>query len=122
MKSIICGAGDVGYSIADKLSKEGIEVTVIDESSEKLKKISENLDVKTVVGVPSFPTTLANAGAKDCDILIAVTKSDEINMICCQVGHSLFEIPKKISRIRQKGYLKGEWQSLYANKNLPIDA
>ena len=122
MKSIICGAGDVGYSIADKLSKEGFEVTVIDELSERLKKISDNLDVKTILGAPSLPTTLFDAGAKDCDILIAVTKSDETNMVCCQIGHSLFDIPKKIARIRQQDYLKDEWQNLYTNKNLPIDA
>jgi len=122
MKSIICGAGDVGYSIADKLSKEGFEVTVVDESKDRLRKISENLDVKTVNGAPSLPSTLSKAGAKECDILIAVTKSDETNMICCQIGHSLFQIPKKISRIRQQDYLKGEWQNLYTNKNLPIDA
>lgn len=122
MKSIICGAGDVGYSIADKLSKENFEVTVIDESSDRLKKISDNIDVKTVLGAPSLPSTLSNAGGKDCDILIAVTKSDETNMICCQVGHSLFEIPKNIARIRQQDYLKGEWQKLFTTKNLPIDA
>ena len=122
MKSIICGAGDVGYSIADKLSKEGFEVTVIDESKERLKKISDNLDVKTALGVPSLPSILLNAGAKECEILIAVTRSDETNMICCQVGHSLFNIEKKIARIRQQDYLKGEWLSLFNNKNLPIDA
>ena len=122
MKSIICGAGDVGYSISDKLSKEGFEVTVIDESKDRLKEISEKLDVKTIVGAPSLPSTLSNAGAKDCDILIAVTKSDETNMICCQIGHSLFQIPKKIARIRQQDYLKSEFQSLYTNENLPIDA
>ena len=122
MKSIICGAGDVGYNIADKLSKEGFEVTVLDESKERLKKISDNLDVKTILGVPSLPSVLSNAGAKECDILIALTRSDETNMICCQIGHSLFEIPKKIARIRQQDYLKGEWQNLYADKNLPIDA
>ena len=121
MKSIICGAGDVGYSIADKLSKENFEVIVIDESKEKLKKISDNLDVKTVLGAPSLPSTLSNASAKECDILIAVTKSDETNMICCQIGHTLFGIPKKIARIRQQDYLKGEWQNLYSTKNLPID-
>ena len=121
MKSIICGAGDVGYSIADKLSKENFEVIVIDESKERLKKISDNLDVKTVLGAPSLPSTLFNASAKECDILIAVTKSDETNMICCQIGHTLFGIPKKIARIRQQDYLKGEWQNLYSTKNLPID-
>ena len=122
MKSIICGAGDVGYNIADKLSKEGFEVTVLDESKERLKNISDNLDVKTIIGAPSLPSTLSSAGAKDCDILIAVTKSDETNMICCQIGYSLFNIPKKIARIRQQDYLKGEWMSLFTDKNLPIDA
>jgi trk system potassium uptake protein len=122
MRTIICGSGDVGYSIADKLSKENFEVTVVDESSERLNKISENLDVKIVSGLPSLPSVLINAGAKDCEILIAVTKSDETNMIACQIGHSLFEIPKKIARIRQQDYLKGEWQNLYTKNNLPIDA
>ena len=112
MKTIICGSGDVGYSIADKLSKENFEVTVVDEPSLKLNKISENLDVKVVTGLPSLPSVLLEAGAKDCEILIAVTKSDETNMIACQIGHSLFKIPKKIARIRQQDYLKGEWQNL----------
>jgi len=122
MKSIICGAGDVGYSIADKLSKEGFEVTVVDESKDRLKKISDNLDVKVTLGSPSLPSVLLRAGAKECEILIAVTRSDETNMVCCQIGYSLFSIPKKIARIRQQDYLKGEWQNLYTNDNLPIDA
>jgi len=122
MKTIICGAGEVGYSIADKLTNENFEVTVIDESQERLSKISENLDAKVINGVPSLPSVLIKAGAKDCEIIIAVTKSDEMNMITCQIGHSLFNIPKKIARIRQQDYLKGEWQSLYTKNNLPIDA
>ena len=122
MKTIICGAGEVGYSIADKLTNENFEVTVIDESQESLNKISENLDVKVIKGVPSLPSVLIKAGAKDCEIIIAVTKSDEMNMITCQIGYSLFNIPKKIARIRQQDYLKGEWESLYTKNNLPIDA
>ena len=122
MKTIICGAGDVGYSIADKLSKENFEVTVIDDSEEKLIKVSENLDVKTINGIPSLPSVLLDAGAKDCEILIAVTKSDETNMVTCQIGHSLFQIPKKIARIRQQDYLQDQWQNLYNNNNFPIDA
>ena len=122
MKTIICGAGDVGYSIADKLSKENFEVTVIDDSEEKLIKVSENLDVKTINGIPSLPSVLLDAGAKDCEILIAVTKSDETNMVTCQIGHSLFEIPKKIARIRQQDYLQDQWKNLYNNNNFPIDA
>ena len=120
MKTIICGSGDVGYSIADKLSKENFEVTVVDEASDKLNKISENLDVKVVSGSPSLPSVLLNAGAKDCDILIAVTRSDETNMIVCQIGYSLFNIPTKIARIRQQDYLKVEWSNLYNKENLPI--
>ena len=122
MKTIICGAGEVGYSIADKLSNENFEVTVIDESLEKLNKISENLDVKVVNGVPSLPSVLIKAGAKDCEIIIAVTKSDEMNMVTCQIAYTLFNIPKKIARIRQQDYLKGEWLNLYTKNNLPIDA
>ena len=121
MKSIICGAGVVGLSIAEKLSKEGIEVTVIDESKERVKKISESLDVKTILGAASLPSVLSSAGANDCDILIAVTKSDETNMIACQIGFSLFEIPTKIARIREQDYLEKEWSSLYNKENLPID-
>ena len=106
MKTIICGAGDIGQSIAEKLSKEDFEVTVIDESKDLLKKISETLDVKTIEGTSSLPSILSSAGANECDILIAVTKSDETNMISCQIGYSLFKIPTKIARIRQQDYLK----------------
>ena len=122
MKTIICGAGEAGKSIAEKLSKEGFEITVIDESKERLKKISETLDVKTILGASSLPSILSSAGASECDILIAVTKSDENNMISCQIGYSLFKIPTKIARIRQQDYLKVEWLSLYNKENLPIDA
>ena len=121
MKSIICGAGVVGESIAEKLSKEGIEVTVIDESKDRVRKISESLDVKTILGAASLPSILSSAGANDCDILIAVTKSDETNMIACQIGYSLFKIPTKIARIRHQDYLKKEWSNLYNKENLPID-
>ena len=122
MKTIICGAGDIGQSIAEKLSKEDFEVTVIDESKELLKKISETLDVKTIVGTPSLPSIMSSAGANECDILIAVTRSDETNMISCQIGYSIFKIPTKIARIRQQDYLNKEWLSLYNKENLPIDA
>ena len=122
MKTIICGAGDVGYSIADKLSRENFEVTVIDEDENRLNKISETLDVKTINGIPSLPSVLASAGANDCEILIAVTKSDETNMVTCQIGYSLFKIKKKIARIRQQDYLKNDCKNLYNDENFPIDA
>ncbi|PPR47466.1 MAG: Trk system potassium uptake protein TrkA [Alphaproteobacteria bacterium MarineAlpha5_Bin9] len=122
MKSIVCGAGVVGRSIAESLSNEGLDVTVIDESRELIQKISESLDVKTIVGAASQPSILESAGAKDCDILIAVTKSDETNMIACQIAYSLFKIPSKIARVRQPDYLKLEWTNLYNKENLPIDS
>ena len=121
MKSIICGAGVVGQSIAESLSKEDLEVTVIDESGDAIRKISDTLDVKTIIGAASSPSVLNSAGAKECDILIAVTKSDETNMVACQIGYSLFNIPTKIARIRQQDYLKDEWANLYNKENLPID-
>ena len=121
MKSIICGAGVVGQSIAESLSNEGLEVTVIDESSEAIKKISDSLDVKTIVGAVGSPSILESAEAKDCDILIAVTKSDETNMIACQIAYSLFKVPTKIARIRHQDYLKKKWSSIYNKENIPID-
>ena len=121
MKSIICGAGVVGKSIAESLSKEGLDVTVIDESREAIKKISDSLDVKTIIGAASSPSVLESAGSKDSDILIAVTKSDETNMVACQIAYSIFNIPTKIARIRQQDYLKSEWAELYCKENIPID-
>lgn len=121
MKSIVCGAGVVGRSIAESLSKEGIEVIVIDESREAIKKVLNTLDVKAIVGAASSPSILESAGARDCDFIIAVTKSDETNMVACQIGYSFFKIPTKIARIRQQDYLKGEWANLYNKENLPID-
>ena len=121
MKSIVCGAGLIGQGIAETLSKEGLDVIVIDESEDMIKKISDTLDVKTIVGTACLPTILESAGANDCDFLIAVTRSDETNMVACQIGFSLFNIPTKIARIRQQEYLRGEWMHIYNNENFPID-
>ena len=73
------------------------------------------MDVKTIVGAASSPSVLESAGARNCDIIIAVTKSDETNMIACKIGYSLFKIPTKIARIRKQDYLKEEWKSLWEN-------
>ena len=109
MNIIVCGAGRVGFSIAKQLSAQSHSVTMIDQSSEDIQKISESIDVKAIVGRATFPSVLEKAGAKEADMIIAVTKSDENNMISCQIGYSLFKIPTKIARIRQQDYLKGEW-------------
>ena len=121
MKVIICGAGQVGFNIARYLAQEDNEVTVIDQSAELTRKISDTLDVKVIHGLASHPNVLAQAGAVDADMLIAVTQADEVNMVACQVAHSLFEVTTKIARIRQQGYLEDKWANLYSRDHMPID-
>ncbi|NQV57227.1 MAG: Trk system potassium transporter TrkA [Rhodospirillales bacterium] len=121
MKVIVCGAGQVGFSIARYLAQEDNDVTVIDQSQELTRKIADMLDVKTVRGFASHPEILEQAGANDTDMLIAVTQADEVNMIACQVGHSLFNITTKIARVRQQGYLDPKWANLYTRDHMPID-
>ena len=121
MNIIICGAGKVGFSISKQLSAQGHSITVIDQSSEDIKKINDNQDVKGIVGRATLPSVMENAGAKDTDMIIAVTRNDETNMIICQIASSLFDIPKKIARIRSKEFLDGKWSKLYNSSNIPID-
>ncbi len=121
MKIIICGAGKVGYSISKQLSAQGHSVTVIDQSSEDIKKINETQDVKGIVGRATYPSVLENAGASESDMIIAVTRNDETNMIICQLASSLFNVSKKIARIRSKEFLEGKWSKLYNKSNIPID-
>ncbi|MDA9624274.1 Trk system potassium transporter TrkA [Pelagibacteraceae bacterium] len=121
MNIIICGAGKVGFSISKQLSNQGHSITVIDQSSEDIKKINDTQDVKGIVGRATFPSVLENAGAENTDMIIAVTRNDETNMIICQLASSLFNIPKKIARIRSKEFLEGKWSKLYNKSNIPID-
>ena len=121
MNIIICGAGKVGFSISKQLSSQGHSVTVIDQSSEDIKKINDTQDVKGIVGRASLPSVLENAGAENTDMIIAVTRNDETNMVVCQLASSLFNIPKKIARIRTKDFLEGKWNKLYNKSNIPID-
>ena len=121
MNIIICGAGKVGFSISKQLSVQGHSVTVIDQSSEDIKKINETQEVKGIVGRATFPSVLENAGAANTDMIIAVTRNDETNMIICQLAHSLFSINKKIARIRSQEFLDAKWSKLYNKSNLPID-
>lgn len=121
MKVIVCGAGQVGFSIARYLAQEDNDVTVVDSSTQLTRKIADTLDIKTVNGFASHPDILEQAGAADADMLIAVTQSDEVNMIACQVGHSLFNITTKIARVRQQGYLEAKWANLFSRDHIPID-
>ena len=121
MNIIICGAGRVGFTIAKQLSEQGHSVTVIDTSSEDIKKIDDALDVKAIVGKATYPTILEKANAAETDMIIAVTRNDEINMLICQIAFSIFNIPKKIARIRSQDYLNPKFSTVYNKENLPID-
>jgi len=121
MKVVICGAGQVGFSIARYLSAESNDVTVIDQSPELIGKVNESLDVQAIVGHASHPDVLESAGAADADMLIAVTFADEVNMVACQIGHSIFNVPTKIARIRQQSYLEPMWADLFSRDHMPID-
>jgi trk system potassium uptake protein TrkA len=119
MKIIILGAGQVGGSLAAELASEANDITVIDTDNTRLRELSDRLDIRTVVGRGSFPTVLRQAGADDADMLIAVTSSDETNMIACQVAYTLFRTPTKIARIRESAYLTRG--GLFHNEAIPID-
>ncbi len=121
MNIIICGAGRVGYTIAKLLSEQNHSITIIDQSSEDIQKINESLDIKAIVGKATSPSVLEKANTNDADMVIAVTRNDEINMLICQIAYSIFKVPKKIARIRSQEYLDPKFSSLFNKENLPID-
>ncbi len=121
MNIIICGAGRVGFTIAKILSEQTHSITVIDQSSEDIKKIDDTLDVKSIVGKATYPSILEKANASDADMIIAVTRNDEINMLICQIAFSIFNVQKKIARIRSQDYLNPKFTKVYNKENLPID-
>jgi K+ transport systems, NAD-binding component len=121
MKVIICGAGQVGFGIAERLSQEGNDVSVIDTSASLISRITETLDVRGYVGHGAHPDVLAKAGADQADMLIAVTLYDEINIVACEVAHALFNVPTKIARIRAQSYLMPEYSDLFSRDHMPID-
>ncbi|MGA0393955.1 MAG: Trk system potassium transporter TrkA, partial [Rhodospirillales bacterium] len=121
MKVIVCGAGQVGFSIARHLALENNDVIVIDQSPELVRQIGDTLDVQGIVGHAARPDVQEQAGASDADIIIAVTYADEVNMVACQVAHSLFDVPSKIARIRHQSYRNPIWANLFAREHMPID-
>ena len=106
MKIIILGAGQVGGTLAEHLASEANDITVVDTDGDRLRDLGDRLDIRTVQGRGSFPTVLRQAGADDADMLVAVTNSDEVNMIACQVAYTLFSTPTKIARVREAAYLQ----------------
>ena len=121
MNIIICGAGRVGFTIAKLLSEQDHSITVVDQSSEDIQKIKDSLDVNAIVGKATYPSILEKAKGADADMIIAVTRNDEINMLICQIAYTTFKISKKIARIRSQNYLEPKFSKLYNKENLPID-
>ncbi len=119
MKIIILGAGQVGSSVAENLAREANDITVVDSQAKRLHDLQDRLDLRTVVGHASHPDVLRRAGAEDADMVIAVTNSDETNMVACQVAYTLFHTPTKIARVRARDYL--EHSQLFTQEALPID-
>jgi trk system potassium uptake protein TrkA len=120
MKIIILGAGQVGGTLAEHLANEQNDITVVDIDGDKLRALQDKLDIGTIVGEAAHPATLKKAGAEDAEMIVAVTSSDEINMMACQVAHTLFNTPTKISRVRSPGYLSHQAE-LFGNDRIPVD-
>ncbi|MEP4888700.1 MAG: Trk system potassium transporter TrkA [Aliiglaciecola sp.] len=120
MKIIILGAGQVGGTLAENLVGEKNEITVIDSDLDTLRSLQDRLDLRVVHGVGSHPDILEKAGAEDADMLIAVTNSDESNMMACQVAHSLFNTPTKIARVRSEQYIIHQ-DKLFHHQDIPVD-
>lgn len=121
MKVIICGAGQVGTGIAERLSAEGNDVAIVDSSAALVQRANDVLEVRAIHGNAAHPDVLEQAGAGEADMLIAVTLHDEVNMVACEVAHTLFDIPTKIARIRSQIYLEPQWSKLFARESMAID-
>ncbi len=121
MQIIICGAGQVGRGIAQRLAAEGNAVTVIDLSAELVHAISDDLDVQGIVGHGAHPDVLEQAGAADADMIIAVTHADEVNMMACEVAKAIFNTPTKVARVRAQAYLESRFSELFSRENAAID-
>ena len=121
MRVIICGAGRVGYGLASRLAIEGNTVTVVDTETSLIRAITTDLDVRGVIGHGSHPDVLVRAGVESADMIIAVTSTDEVNMVACQIAHSLFDVPTKVARVRAQSYLAAQYNDLYSRENMPID-
>ncbi|WP_422136083.1 Trk system potassium transporter TrkA [Endozoicomonas sp. ALD040] len=119
MKIIILGAGQVGGTLAENLASEENDITVVDANGELLRELQDRIDIRTIQGMASFPSVLKQAGADDADMLVAVTNSDEVNMVACQIAYTLFHTPSKIARIRQAAYLNRD--KLFGDDAMPID-
>ncbi len=123
MKIIVCGAGEIGSNIAKQLVYEDNDVTIIDESESLLRSLNKSLDLKSICGKTSHPEILEKAGADEADMIIAVTDSDELNIISCEMANHLFKIPLKVARIKETQYLKANYANkLFSAGKIDVDA
>ncbi len=121
MNIIICGAGEVGYSLAKYLSSDNMQVTLIDEDSDKLEKISSSIEVRTLVGKSYNPEILSQADIEEAELLISVTEKDEINILTCEISKILFKMPTTIARIKEKEFMNNKWSELFSEKGFRVD-
>ncbi|MCC0076734.1 MAG: Trk system potassium transporter TrkA [Rhodobacter sp.] len=121
MKVIICGAGQVGWQIARQLAGEANDVSIVDNNPALVRRATDTLEVQGVVGFASHPEVLEQAGAREADMIIAATHSDEVNMVTCQVAHSVFNVTRKIARLRAQGYVDPRYSEMFRRDHLPID-
>ena len=119
MKVIILGAGQVGASVAEGLVSEENDITIVDYDAARLAQLQDRLDLRTVVGDAATPSALRNAGADDADMIIAVTQSDQSNLVACKLAHSVFNVPTRIARLRSRDFLEDE--SLLSPENFAVD-
>ena len=121
MKIIVCGAGQIGKSAVNYLVKGNNDIIVIDDNQRNLDEVSKEFDVLPVLGKPSHPDILERAGAQDCDMILALTEQDEVNMIICQLAYTLFSIPKKIAGVNSETFTDPLWGMLYNDNHVPVD-
>lgn len=119
MRIVILGAGQVGASVAESLVSENNDITVVDSDQDRLAYLQDRHDLRTVVGNAAYPSVLASAGAEDADLLIAVTQSDQTNLVACKVAHSVFNVPARIARLRAHDFLDSE--KLLSTDNFAVD-
>lgn len=122
MKIVIIGAGQVGGTLAENLASEANDISLIDTDEQRLRELQDRLDIRTIPGLGSHPDVLELAGIEDADMIVAVTSSDEVNMMACQVAYSLYRTPKKIARVRARSYIdKAYLAKLFNNDCVPVD-
>ncbi|MDH3288980.1 MAG: Trk system potassium transporter TrkA [Betaproteobacteria bacterium] len=120
MRIVILGAGQVGSTVAESLVSEANDITVVDVNLERLKRLQDRLDLRTVIGNAAHPAILEQAGARDADLILAVTQSDETNMVACKLAATMFNIPNKIARIRSADYLSHP--EIFSGENFAVDS